>query len=560
MTLPVKIKEKIKFYNANPKLKRAGQEISLTKAELEEYVKCSEDPIYFIESYVKIVTIDDGLIPIKLWKFQKDAIRACHNYNRFVYKAARQLGKTTTIATGYLLWYALFNPDKTIGILAQKEKTAIEILSRIKTAYLNLPLWIQQGVEEWNKQSIELENGSKILSESTSSGAIRGFTISLLYLDEFAFVPNNIAHDFLTSVYPTISSGKTSKIIISSTPNGMNHFYKMVTDAKFKRNGFKLLEHDWRARPDRDKKWEKDQRSVLGEEKFLQEMEGEFLGSAGTLISSVALKAMTFVDAMRQMFEEKLQIYEEAQEDHSYILSADSSHGKELDYSSFVVIDITVTPYRIVAKYKSNTISGMLYPNIIAQVGKYYNNAYALVENNDIGAQVLHILVHDLEYDNLFYTEDVKTNTILSTTPRSTAGIKTTSKVRRQGCNALKSIIENGQLQITDFDIISELSTFVMRKNKRYEADDGANDDLVMCLVIFAYLTQQQFFKDLTNLDIRQRLYNQKMKEIEEELPSPVMPSMNELDAGKYVKEGDTVWEIVGDTNNPYYNIWGEKE
>lgn len=544
----------IRGYLSNPRLRRAGQVLSLTKEQAKEYFKCSENPIYFIENFVKIITIDEGLVQIKMWKFQKKLIKICHENNRVVVKAGRQTGKTTTLAVGYLLWYVLFQHDKVIGILAQKEKTAIEILGRIKNAYMNLPIWLQQGVREWNKESIELENNSKILSESTSSGAIRGFTLSLLYLDEFAFVPNNIAHEFLTSVYPTISSGKTSKIFVSSTPNGMNHFYKMVMEAKRSERlgvpGFKLVENTWRDRPDRDEAWAEDQKRTLGEDKFLQEMECEFLGSAGTLISLSALKRMVFLDAIKDLLDHTLKVYEDPQDKHQYILVADSSHGKELDYSAFTVVDVTTSPYKVVARYKCNTISAQEYPNIISAIGKHYNRAYVLAENNDIGSQVLQILTQDLEYENVFYTDTENNVTKLTIASTKTPGVRTTPKVKRQGCNALKTLIESQQLLAEDFDIISELSTFIIKKNKTYAAEDGCYDDLVMCLLLFSWLTTQDLFKDLVDQDMRKKLFDRNAQQIENEIPPQPMRIVAEPGPQKIRMDG-IIWETVPkDTDN----------
>lgn len=524
----------LKNYLNNPRLKRAGQVVSLTQEQVDEYTKCALSPQYFIENYVKVVTIDHGLVPLKLYDCQKQIIDAFNSERRVLLKAGRQIGKTTT-TMGYLLWFILFNEQKQVAILANKEATSKEILGRIKLAYENLPLWLQQGVVEWNKISIDLENGCKIIASSTSSSAIRGFTFALIYLDEFAFVPHNIADEFFTSVYPTISSGKTSKIIISSTPNGMNHFYKLCIESGIgymqngaKRNGFKLIEINWRQVPGRDQKWADEQRAILGENKFLQEMECEFLGSAGTLISNAALKSLAFVDSMKKMLD-GLEIYEEADPTHSYVLSADTARGTGQDYSAFTVIDVTQKPYKVVAKYRNNVISPMLFPNVIQQVGKHYNDAYLLIENNDLGAQVADILMHDLEYDNMFTSEeDKKGMTRVGQKLTKKLGIKTTKTTKRIGCNALKSLIENQQLVVTDFNVIEELSTFVLKKNGSYEADDGANDDLVMCLVLFAWLTTQPFFRDLTDVDIRQRLFQEKIKQIEDMFIMPA--SSNELD------------------------------
>lgn len=263
---------KVKNYLGNPHLKKVGVTQQMTADEVEEYIRCSQDPTYFIERYVKIISLDKGFIKIKLYPFQKDAIEKINGNRKIIVKAGRQVGKTTMVV-GYILWYILFNEEKFVAILANKASTAREILSRVKIAYEALPLWLQQGVRTWNKGDIELENNCRVMATSTASSAIRGFSISLLYLDEFAFVPSNIADDFFTSVYPTISSGTTSKILISSTPNGMNHFYKMWTEAIENLNGFTTIEANWRQVPGRDQKWADDQKSVLGEEKFLQEME-----------------------------------------------------------------------------------------------------------------------------------------------------------------------------------------------------------------------------------------------------------------------------------------------
>lgn len=540
----------IKNYLNNPRLKRVGQVVELTKEQVEEYIQCAQDPKYFIRTYVKIVTIDRGLVGLSLYDYQNEIVDACNTERKVILKAGRQVGKTTT-TVGYLLWYILFNQDKLAAILANKEATSREILGRIKLAYENLPLWLQQGVVEWNKGSIELENNCRILASSTSSSAIRGYTISLLYLDEFAFVPNNIANDFFTSVYPTISSGKSSKIIISSTPNGMNHFYKLCIEAEQHKNGFRMINVNWRQVPGRDAKWGEEQKAVLGEEKFLQEMECEFLGSAGTLINASALKAMAFIHSLRKALD-GLDIYEEVQDKHSYVLAADTARGTGQDSSAFVVVDVSDKPYRVVAKYRNNYISPMLFPNVIAQAGKYYNNAYLLIENNDTGGQVADVLMHDLEYDNMFSSEEVKGFTKATQKTFKTLGIKTTKKVKRQGCIGLKSLIENQQLIITDFDVIEELSTFILRKDGSYAADDGAHDDLVMCLVLFAWLTQQNIFRELTDVDIRKRLYEEKMRQIEEQLISPFSSDHQDEFEDKYgvvdkelTRMGGDYWTVV---------------
>lgn len=535
---------KLKTYLGNPKLKKVGVPVQLTAEEVEEYVKCAEEPTYFIENYVKIITLDKGFIKIELYPFQKKAVTEINENRRVIVKAGRQVGKTTMVV-GYILWYILFNEDKTVAILANKAATAREILARIKIAYEALPMWLQQGVRTWNKGDIELENNCRIMATSTASSAIRGFSISLLYLDEFAFVPSNIADEFFTSVYPTISSGTSSKILISSTPNGMNHYYKMWTDATEGRNGFVAIEANWRQVPGRDQRWADDQRSVLGEEKYLQEMECEFMGSAGTLISGMVLKSLTFKTPVSQPNNiVGLKIHQEPIAGRKYAMTVDTSRGKGLDYSAFVVIDVTEIPYRVVCTYKDNDISPVVYPSIIKRIGMYYNEAFVLVEINDNGAQISYSLFDDYEYENLLSTvEASKKVTLTWANNKAERGIRTTKSVKRLGCSLMKSLIESYKLIVEDFDIIAELSTFI-NKGTSYEADDGSHDDLVMCLVLFAWMTNQQFFSELCNTDIREKLYREQMNQIEDEsLPMPYFgPDFTEEE--RFVSNG-AVWSVV---------------
>lgn len=548
MNLP----NKVKNYLGNPRLKRVNMPMQLTEDQVREYVKCANDPVYFIENYVKVVMLDRGFVQINLYPFQKDAIEKFNNNRRIIVKAGRQVGKTTMVV-GYILWYVLFNTDKSVAILANKAATAREILSRIKLAYEALPHWIQQGVKTWNKGDIELENGCRILANSTASSAIRGFSISLLYLDEFAFVPTNIADEFFTSVYPTISSGTESKILISSTPNGMNHFYKMWNDAVEDNNGFTHISANWREVPGRDQKWADEQFRVLGEQKFMQEMECEFLGSSGTLISAVALRSMSFTKPIANTGIENLKVYDEVKPDHLYFCVVDTSRGKGLDYSAFTVIDATTLPYKVVATYKDNEISPLIYPAILKQVGTYYNNAYQLVETNDNGQQIVDILFDDYEYENILSTVEhgkSKLNKKLLVNfgfgQKSGRGVKTTKSVKRLGCSILKNLIERQQLIITDYDIISELSTFVSN-GVSYEAEEGSNDDLVMCLVLFAWLTNQKFFTDMTDVNIRQKLNAEQLKMIEEEsIGDSILAGHIDVDNrnNTYVEDG-AVWSTV---------------
>jgi hypothetical protein len=539
------ITAKLKHYLGNPKLKRVNMPMQLTEDQIREFIRCSKDPVYFIENYVKIITLDKGFVQISLYPFQKQAVQDINDSRRVIVKAGRQVGKTTMVV-GYILWYILFNEDKFVAILANKAPTAREILNRIKIAYESLPLWLQQGVRVWNKGDIELENNCRIMATSTASSAIRGYSISLLYLDEFAFVPSNIADEFFTSVYPTISSGTQSKILISSTPNGMNHYYRMWTEAVEGQNGFKHIEANWRQVPGRDQAWADDQRKILGEEKFLQEMECEFMGSAGTLLSAAALKSLAFVKP-QHVSETGIKIYGAPIPEHSYAVIVDTSRGRGLDYSACITIDITQIPYRLVATYKDNNISPLVYPSIIKQIADYYNQAQVLVEINDNGQQIADSLFEDYEYENILSTVDLKGKIALTWGygNRSQRGIRTTKSVKRLGCSILKNLVEGQKILIQDFDVISELSTFIA-KGGSFEAEEGSHDDLVMCLVLFSWMTNQQFFADMTNTNIKQKLHEDQLRQIEEEALPTFLAGHVDVDNPdrRFVADG-ALWDVI---------------
>lgn len=502
-------------YLGNARLKRTGTELSYTEEQVLEIAKCADDPVYFIKKYVKIVNVDRGLIPFDMWDFQEDMVRTFHE-NRFtIAKMPRQVGKTTT-TVGYMLWAAIFNEEYTIGILANKGQLARDILGRIQKAYEYLPNWLQQGIMTWNKGSLELENGSKIFAYATSAAGVRGGTYNLIFLDEFAFVPHNMAVEFFTSTYPVISSGQTSKVIIVSTPNGLNLFYKMWTDAIEKRSTYKTVEVHWSMVPGRDAKWKEETIRNTSEEQFRQEFETEFIGSSATLISGVKLRSLAFHEPMR--IEENLHIYEEPIPGHLYIATVDCSEGVNLDYSTINVLDATQAPYKQVARYRNNKLPLLFFPTVIYSIAKRYNEAFVLVETNNIGQQVVDILHYDLEYENIYKTEQhhIKGQSISSGFKRSTSfGIKTTKSVKKIGCANLKTLVENDKLIINDFDTINEMNTFV-RVRDSYAAEEGSNDDIVMGLVLFSWLTAQSFFKDSTNIDIRKMMLDEQNMLIDE--------------------------------------------
>ena len=507
-----------KHYKGNPNLKAENVQIEFTKENIEEYIMCKEDPIYFAKNYIKIVSLDDGLIPFSMYDFQEELITNFHQ-NRFnIAKLPRQTGKSTTVVS-YLLHYALFNDNIRIAILANKAATAIELLGRLQLSYENLPKWLQQGVGSWNKGSLELENGSKIVAASTSSSAVRGNSFNIIFLDEFAFIPNHIAEQFFSSVYPTISSGQSTKVIIISTPNGMNMFYKLWHDAERGKNGYIPLEVHWSAVPGRDAEWKRQTIANTSERQFTQEFECEFLGSVDTLITPSKLRSMVYEDPLKR--NKGLDVYYEPIEDNSYLMTVDVSRGMSNDYSAFVVFDITTFPYRVVAKYRNNEIKPMLFPNIIHDVARAYNKCFVLVEVNDIGEQVSTILHFDLEYDNiLMCSMRGRAGQLVGqgfSGKKSQLGVKMSKTVKKVGCSNLKTIIEDDKLIISDYDIISELTTFI-QKNQSFEAEEGCNDDLAMCLVIFAWLVIQDYFREMTDNDVRKRIYEEQKDQIEADM------------------------------------------
>jgi hypothetical protein len=504
-------------YLGNPNLKNVGQVIEWTEESLTEYMQCKEDPQYFIKNFVKIIHVDRGLVPFEMYDYQEDMIRK-FNDNRFVIcKMPRQTGKSTTIIA-FLLHYVLFNESVNVAILANKGAVARELLSRLQLAYENLPKWLQQGAVVWNKGNIEIENGSKVIAAATSSSAVRGSSFNIIFLDEFAHVPQNIAESFFTSVYPTISSGESTKVLIVSTPLGMNMFYKMWIEAEEGRNDYVPIEVHWSDMPGRDLKWKEETIRNTSEVQFTQEFECEFVGSTYTLIAPSKLRAMVFKTPLH--INNNLSVYEEPIKNHTYALVADTSQGKGVDYSALVVFDVSKMPYTQVAVFRDNTISPLLYPNVIHNVGNKYNQAHVLIEVNDIGSQVADTLHYDLEYEN-----------IMIVTMRGRAGqqigggfakniqlgIRTSKQIKRIGCAALKDLIEHDQLLIPDFESIKELTTFALTNNT-YQAEEGAHDDLAMTLVIFSWLVQQRYFKELTNMDVRKKMWEDQMETLEQDM------------------------------------------
>ena len=533
-------------YLGNPNLKKVNTPVEFTKEQILEFEKCSKDPIYFMKNYIQIVSLDEGLIPFKMYGFQEHIVKTIHD-NRFtICKLPRQSGKSTTVVS-YLLHYALFNPNSNIAILANKSSTARDILSRVQLAYENLPKWLQQGVINWNKGNIELENKSTIVAAATSSSAIRGGSYNIIFLDEFAFVPANIAEMFFSSVYPTISSGTKTKLIIVSTPYGMNQFYKLWTDAENKRNDYVPIEVHWSEVPGRDEKWKEDTIRNTSPEQFQQEFECEFLGSVNTLISPAKIKNIVFKTPIKS--NAGLDVYEDPKKGATYVCMVDVARGVNKDYSAFIIADVSQMPYKVVAKYRSNDIKPILFPHTIDRVCKAYNHAHVLVETNDLGQQIAEALQFELEYDNLLMTtQRGRAGQILGagfSGRGSGFGVRMTKQIKKIGCSNIKTLIESDKIIINDFNIIEEMSTFI-KKGQSWMAEEGCTDDLMMCLVVFGWLSNQPFFKEMTDTNARQQLYEEQQNLIEQDM-SPFgfvddgIPDLEKPEDDEY----GTVWHPV---------------
>ena len=540
-------------YLGNPNLKKANTPIEFTKDQIEEFIKCKEDPVYFARNYIRIVSLDKGLVPFEPYKFQEKLISRFHK-NRFnICMMPRQTGKSTT-SVSYLLHYIVFNDSVNVGILANKASTARELLSRLQLAYENLPKWMQQGIIAWNKGSMELENGSKVLAASTSASAVRGMSFNILFLDEFAFVPNHIADSFFASVYPTITSGQSTKVIMVSTPHGMNHFYRMWHDAERGQNEYVPTSVHWSEVPGRDEVWKEQTIKNTSEQQFRVEFECEFLGSVDTLINPAKLRALVYEKPIQSG--NGLDVYEKPQDQHDYVCTVDVARGGGQDYSAFVVVDITEYPHKVVAKYRNNEIKPMLFPSIIFDAVKAYNNAWVLCEVNDIGDQIAAILNYDLEYPNLLQCSmRGRAGQIVGqgfSGKKTQLGLKMSKAVKAVGCSNLKTMIEADKILFKDYEILSELTTFIHKRNS-FEAEDGCNDDLAMCLVIYAWLVAQDYFKELTDQDVRKRLYEDQRDQIEQDM-APFGFISDGLDDDAVTDQDGTVWRKtdLDDMNSTY--------
>ena len=529
------------IYLGNPNLKKANVATNFSPEQVREFVKCSRDPAYFIRNYIRIVSLDEGVIPFNMYDFQEEMVHSFHE-NRFnIAKLPRQSGKST-IVTSYLLWYVIFNDNVNVAILANKAPTAREMLGRLQLSYENLPKWMQQGIVGWNKGSVELENGSRLLASSTSASAVRGMSFNIIFLDEFAFVPNNIAEQFFASVYPTISSGKNTKVIIISTPHGMNMYYKIWHDAERKKNEYITTDVHWSQVPGRDADWKEQTIANTSEAQFRVEFECEFLGSVDTLISASKLRLMVYEDPITT--QNGLDVYEDPQKEHQYTITVDVARGIDGDYSAFTVFDTSTVPYKLVAKYRNNQIKPLLFPDIIHRVAKSYNHAYVLIEVNDVGAQVADILQYDLEYDNLLMAAmRGRAGQVVGqgfSGSKVQLGVKMSSAVKKLGCSNLKGLLEDDKILIQDYDIISELTTFI-QKGQSWQAEEGCHDALAMCLVLFSWLCVQEYFKECHDNDIRLKMYEEQREAIEADM-APFGFIQDGMDDNSFVDDDGERW------------------
>jgi hypothetical protein len=533
-------------YLGNPNLKKVNTKVEFTKEQIKEYQKCAKNPLYFMEKYIQIVSLDEGLVPFNMYPFQKHIVKTIHD-NRFtICKLPRQSGKSTTTIS-YLLHFALFNPNSNLAILANKSSTARDILGRLQLAYENLPKWLQQGVINWNKGNIELENKSTIVAAATSSSAIRGGSFNIIFLDEFAFVPANIAEQFFSSVYPTISSGKNTKMIIVSTPYGMNMYYKLWTDAMNKQNDYVPIEVHWSEVPGRDEKWKEETIRNTSPEQFQSEFECEFLGSVDTLIAPSKIKTTPHIPALTS--KGGLQMFKRPEKDKSYVCTVDVARGTTKDYSAFIIFDVSVIPYTVVATYKNNEVKPFVFPSIIEKACKGFNNADILVEVNDLGQQISDTMQYELEYENmLMTTQRGRAGQILGAgfSGRGTSiGVRMTKQIKKIGCSAFKTLIESDKVIVNDFNIIEEMSTFSRRGNS-WMAEDGCNDDLVMCLVIFGWLSNQEYFKEMTDSNIRAQIYEEQAHLVEQDMaPFGFIDDGQPEEEKPFTDEYGTVWNPV---------------
>lgn len=494
-------------FRANPLLKKPGVLMNPDPAMVEEYRKCASDPDYFIRRYMKIVHVDRGLIPFHMYDYQKKIVKTVRNNRYSLINMCRQSGKSTAIV-GFVCHYMLFNDFKNIAILANKESTAMEILGRVQRAYQHLPMWLQSGVTEWNKKTCELENGCKITAAATSSDTIRGHSFSVVIIDEAAHIEG--WEDFFTSVYPTISSGAETKLVLISTPKGLNHFYKLWRESEQGKNEYERIEVQWKDVPGRDLEWKEKTLAAMSynNDKFAQEYECSFLGSSNTLIAGWKLKELIWEEPINE--KDGLRQYDAPKPKRNYAITVDVSEGKGLDYSTFVVSDISQMPYKMVCCFRSNQMTATDFGTYVHHMAIAYNQAHVLVETNvPMGYEVARYLYSDLEYENVIFTKNRGRKGLSITTAGGDGvmmGLKTSKQTKASGCSLLKMLVEGNQYVINDFHTIEELNRFSKNTRGLWAAEEGSHDDMTMCLVNFAWMTGQDYFLELTDINTMDNL------------------------------------------------------
>lgn len=492
-------------------LRRANIKTQYTPEMIAEWKRCRKDIVYFAETYCAITHIDYGTIKVQLRDYQKDMLKIMHENRMSAHKLSRQLGKTTAVAI-FLAHYVCFNKDKAVGILAHKGSMAVEVLERTKQAIELLPDFLQPGIVEWNKKSIVLENGSSIGAYASSPDAVRGNSFSFIYIDECAFIQNWT--DCFLAIQPVISSGRESKMIMTTTPNGLNHFYDIWQSAIDGKSGYVPYEAVWHSVKERlynkadifDDGYEWSSQAIAGSnlEQFLQEHNAEFFGSSGTLIRATTLSRLSFIDVVN---DNGFYQFEKPKEGRKYVATLDCSEGRGQDYHALQIIDITEFPYKQVAVYHSNTTSHFILPDIVFKYLMMYNECPVYIELNSTGVSIAKSLAMDLEYDNIICDSFID------------LGMKQSKRSKAMGCSALKDLIEKDKLIINHKGTIQELRTF-SEKGVSWAAEEGFHDDLVMSLVIFGWLTTQEKFAEYAGKDemrIASEIFRKELDELGEE-------------------------------------------
>lgn len=474
-------------------IKQPYQKIEYTAEQLMEFGKCADPihgPLYFMENFMKIQHPTKGSIPFKPFDYQRDLI---YNYNTFVRSinmCGRQMGKTT-VAAGYLLWFAMFKPDSTILIAAHKASGSNEIMQRVRYAYENIPDHIRAGAVEYNKGSLTFDNGSRIVATTTTETTGRGMSLSLVYLDEFAFVRNTIAKEFWTSLSPTLATG--GKCIVTSTPNndddtfadiwrGANNLFdEFGNERDIGRNGFKGYLATWDKHPERDDVWADQERASIGEERFLREHECRFIIFEETLINSMHLAQMKGVDPVRNMGQ--VRWYKHPHPNYTYVVSLDPAAGTGGDNAAIQVIELPTMEQVAEWQHNKTPVEGQI--RCMMDIMQYLKELrakqiYWSVENNTIGEAAL-VVIRDTGEEN--FPGDMLSEPKKVAGVRARKGFHTSQRTKLEACLSLKRFVETEKMKIRSKPLISELKNFVAKGNS-FAAKPGEHDDLVMSLVL----------------------------------------------------------------------------